>query len=183
MSRCRSASNQLKGKVMLKLQRYAIVFLTGSFACAGLSAQEIVSTPNQAAANQAAALEATAPRHPSLSPVFEDFGGKPGLVALMDDFMDNMMADPRMRPFFAEVDRERVKAKLVEQFCVILDGPCEYTGDANTVVHEGLAIDRADFNALVENLQRAMDKHEIPFRSQNKLLAVLAPMHTDIITE
>lgn len=179
MSRCRSAFNPTVGtQSMFKYSHHVVALVIACFACGGICAQEIPSTPEQKAA-----LEATAPRHASLAPVFEDFGGKPGLVALMDDFMDNMMADPRMRPFFAEVDRERVKAKLVEQFCVILDGPCEYTGDANTVVHEGLAIDRADFNALVENLQRAMDKHEIPFRAQNKLLAVLAPMHTDIITE
>lgn len=135
--------------------------------------------------DRAVALAATAPRNPGLAPVFEQFGGKAGLIALMDDFMDHLMADPRTRPFFADpdVDRVRVKDKLVEQFCVILGGPCEYTGDANDVVHEGLGITRADFNALVEVLQTTMTEHDIPFRAQNKLLAELAPMHTDIITE
>ncbi|MDN5924337.1 MAG: group 1 truncated hemoglobin, partial [Xanthomonadales bacterium] len=42
---------------------------------------------------------------------------------------------------------------------------------------------RADFNALVEDLQKAMNKHAIPFRSQNKLLAKLAAMHNVIITQ
>ena len=42
---------------------------------------------------------ASAPRDPALKPVFEQFGGKPGLVALMDDFMVNLMADPRTRPY------------------------------------------------------------------------------------
>jgi hemoglobin len=27
-----------------------------------------------------------------------------------------------------------------------------------------------------------MDKHQVPFRAQNKLLAKLAPMHRDVIT-
>jgi hemoglobin len=31
-------------------------------------------------------------------------------------------------------------------------------------------------------LQFAMDKNQVPFSTQNKLLAVLAPMHRDIIT-
>lgn len=137
------------------------------------------------AASTAAASESypTAQAHPSLKPVFDEFGGKPGLTALMNDFMDNLMADPRTHPFFAPVDREHVKQELVLQFCVILGGPCTYTGQNMTSVHKGMGVNRADFNALVEDLQKAMNKNHIPFRAQNKLLAILAPMSRDIITK
>lgn len=122
-----------------------------------------------------------APRDPSLRPVFDQFGRKPGLVALMDDFMVELMADPRTRPFFAHVKRRHVKAELVDQFCVILDGPCRYTGKDMTRVHDGLDIHRSEFDALIEDLQKAMDKHHIPFRAQNKLLARLAPMYRQMV--
>jgi hemoglobin len=125
----------------------------------------------------------TAQPHPGLKPVFEEFGGKPGLTALMDDFMDNLMADPRTHPFFAPVDRDHIKKELVLQFCVILGGPCTYTGHSMTEVHKGMGVNRADFNALVEDLQKAMNTRHIPFRAQNKLLAILAPMSRDIITQ
>jgi hemoglobin len=124
-----------------------------------------------------------APRDPALKPVFDAFGGKAGLTALMDDFMGNLMADPRTQPFFAHVDREHIKAELVDQFCVILDGPCTYTGKNMEKTHRGLDIHRSEFNALVEDLQKAMDKHGIPFRAQNKLLAKLAPMHREVVTK
>lgn len=123
-----------------------------------------------------------APVHPELEGVFEDFGGMPGMTALMDDFMAIMMEDPRMRPFFENTDRERVKRQLAEQFCAILGGGCTYTGRDMEATHAAFDIDRADFNALVEDLQIAMNRHDIPFRSQNKLLAVLAPMHREVIT-
>lgn len=132
---------------------------------------------------QSAAMAASAPRDPALKPVFEQFGGKPGLVTLMNDFMDNMMADSRTRPYFAETDREHIKAELVDQFCVILDGPCTYSGKDMVKVHRNLGINRAAFNALVEDLQTAMNKNRIPFRAQNKLLAKLAPMHPAVITK
>ncbi|MGN2252812.1 group 1 truncated hemoglobin [Frateuria sp. GZRe12] len=124
-----------------------------------------------------------APRDAALKPVFDEFGGKAGLTALIDDFMVNLMADPRTRPFFANVDRAHVKGELVDQFCVILDGPCTYTGKNMEQVHRGLDIRRSQFNALVEDLQKAMDKHGIPFRAQNKLLAKLAPMHREVVTK
>ncbi|KGI77534.1 group I truncated hemoglobin [Oleiagrimonas soli] len=133
--------------------------------------------------SNAKAMAASAPRDPALKPYFADFGGKAGLKALMEDFMANLMADPRTQPFFAHVDRTRIKHELVDQFCVILDGPCTYTGASMAQAHRGLGIKRADFNALVEDLQKAMNKHNIPFRAQNKLLAKLAPMHRDIVTK
>jgi len=133
-------------------------------------------------AERQAAMAASAPRDPTLHPVFVQFGGKAGLVALMDDFMDDLMADRRTRPYFEKVDRERVKAQLVDQFCAILDGPCKYRGKDMQRVHRKLGIDQAAFYALVENLQQAMNRHRIPFRAQNKLLAKLAPMQKAVIT-
>lgn len=122
-----------------------------------------------------------APVHPELAGVFEDFGGRPGLDALMDEFMTVLLDDPRMRPFFEKADQARVKRQLSEQFCAILGGGCVYSGRDMVEAHAGIAIDRADFNALVEDLQIAMNRRGIPFRAQNRLLAVLAPMHREVI--
>ncbi|WP_426689561.1 group I truncated hemoglobin [Rhodanobacter ginsengiterrae] len=153
-----------------------------TLAAAVLLSQAAWAQDGTAMPQQSAAMAASAPRDPALKPVFDQFGGKPGLVTLMNDFMDNLMADPRTRPYFADTDREHIKAELVDQFCVILDGPCTYTGKDMEKVHRNLGINRAAFNALVEDLQTAMDKSNVPFRAQNKLLAKLAPMHPAVIT-
>jgi hemoglobin len=50
------------------------------------------------------------------------------------------------------------------------------------LAHKGLHLDEAQFNALVEGLQAAMDDCDVPFRTQNRLLAVLAPMERDVVT-
>lgn len=122
------------------------------------------------------------PVHPELVGVFErDFGGMAGMTALMDDFMAIMLEDPRLRPFFENTDQPRIKRQLAEQFCAILGGGCTYTGRDMVAAHTAFAIDRADFNALVEDLQIAMNRRNIPFRAQNKLLAILAPMHREVI--
>ena len=115
--------------------------------------------------------------------LYTAFGEKAGLVGIMDDFMANLLKDPRTRPFFENADQTRVKEQLVDQFCFILNGPCEYKGAKMKPMHAGLGITRENFNALVEQLQIAMDKHAVPFRAQNRLLAVLAPMHRDIVTK
>ena len=123
-----------------------------------------------------------APADPTLLPVFEQFGGKAGIDALMEDFMIKLIEDPRTRDYFSEADQKHIKAMLAEQFCVILGGPCTYTGKSMKEAHAKLAINKGGFNALVEDLQLAMDMHKIPFRAQNKLLAKLAPMHREVVT-
>ncbi|MBX9810629.1 MAG: group 1 truncated hemoglobin [Burkholderiales bacterium] len=115
--------------------------------------------------------------------VYKNFGEKAGLIRIMDDFMASLLADPRTRPFFEKANQQRIKEQLVDQFCELLEGPCKYGGAPMKPAHANLAINREHFNALVENLQIAMDKNSVPFRSQNKLLAKLAPMHRDIITK
>lgn len=163
-------------------------------------AQQAISAEEQAMLDEEARLEAEeaaldesprldpnapdpAPAFPELRPVLEDFGGREGLDRLMDTFMAGLLADERMGPFFANADQERVKRQLAEQFCVILGGDCEYSGRDMKSSHAGLGIERADFNRLVEVLQVAMDEHDVPFRAQNRLLAKLAPMHREIVTE
>ena len=145
--------------------------------------EEDSAEPGEAASGSPADMAKTAPSHPELLPVYRQFGEEAGLVKLMDVFMEKLLADPRMRPFFENTDQAKVKKHLVEQFCVILGGPCKYTGRDMKSSHATLGIDRANFNALVEDLQWAMDKQGIPFRAQNKLLAKLAPMHREIETK
>lgn len=156
-----------------------------------LLAAALLATTMQAVAAQdvppthapSAAMAATATPDPALRPVFDQFGGKPGLVALMQVFMIDLLADARTRPYFINSDQEHIKAGLVDQFCVILDGPCTYTGKSMAKSHRNLGIDHAAFYALVEDLQTAMNTQKIPFRAQNKLLAKLAPMYKAVITK
>jgi len=133
--------------------------------------------------NQQSAAMNPAPSDPRLLPVYKQFGELAGLTALMDDFMAQLLADKRTRPFFEQADQAMIKKHLTEQFCVILGGPCTYTGRDMKTVHAELGIHRSEFNALVEDLQIAMNKRHVPYHAQNKLLAKLAPLHRDIETK
>jgi hemoglobin len=129
-----------------------------------------------------AAAQPGAPATPSADDaLYRQLGGQPGLVKLMDDLVQRLLADPRMQPFFKEVDQARLKAELVTQFCQVSGGPCTRSGKDMKRVHAGFDIDRASFNALVEVLQQAMDAQGMAFGVQNRLLARLAPMHRDIV--
>ena len=93
----------------------------------------------------------------------------------------NAARNPRITHHYDDVDIERLRDKLVEQFCVEAGGPCEYSGDSMEESHKGLNIDRGDFNALVEDLIDAMDAEGVAVPVQNRLLARLAAMRGQII--
>ena len=114
--------------------------------------------------------------------LYKAFGEKAGLVVLMDDFMVRLLADPRTGPHFQPANQQHVKEQLVEQLCALGGGPCVYKGADMKSSHANLEIKKSDFHALVEVLQVSMDAKGIPFRKQNDMLALLAPMHRDIIT-
>lgn len=122
---------------------------------------------------------ATPIRDPRL---FEAFGGVDGISRIVDDMVERSVADPRIADIFRASDLVRLRRTLKEQFCYLLGGPCYYTGRTMRDSHVDHGITNAEFNALVENLQLAMDAEGVPFRAQNRLLALLAPMQRDIVT-
>jgi len=109
------------------------------------------------------------------------FGGRAGIHAMTEDFVGRLLADVRIQAQFKDTKLSRLKEKLEEQICQAVGGPCTYTGDPMREVHQGMRVTTADFNALVEDLQAAMEAQGIPFTSQNALLALLAPMHREIV--
>ena len=114
--------------------------------------------------------------------LYKAFGEKAGLIALMDDFMTRLLADARTGPHFKPSNQQRVKEQLVDQLCSLSGGPCVYKGADMKSSHANLDIKKSDFHALVEVLQASMDAKGIAPRKQNEMLALLAPMHRDIIT-
>jgi hemoglobin len=129
----------------------------------------------------ASALAQSAPQRTADDSLYQSLGGKNGLTTLMDHFMERLLADARMRPFFKDADQKHVKEQLVLQLCEVSGGPCRRDGPDMKKAHDGMDVTRGDFNALVEVLQDTMDAQGIEFREQNRLLARLAPMHRDII--
>jgi hemoglobin len=114
--------------------------------------------------------------------LYQAFGERAGLRALMDDFVVRLKADPRIGTQFSETNLENLAKSLTEQLCQLSGGPCTYNGPDMKTAHAQMDITRAHFNALVEVLQQSMDAKGIPFTRQNQMLALLAPMHRDTIT-
>lgn len=113
--------------------------------------------------------------------LYQQFGGTQGIEQVVEDLLFNVADDRRIRHHFVDIDIVRLHEKLSEQICELAGGPCVYTGDDMVKSHTGMGVTRSDFNALVEALQLAMDDNDISISAQNRLLAMLAQMHHEIV--
>ena len=119
---------------------------------------------------------------PSAS-LYDRLGGKDAITAVVDDFVGNVAADKRINGFFAKADVPRLKRNLVDQICQGTGGPCVYTGKDMKSAHKGMGITDADFNALVEDLVKTLNKFNVPAKEQGELLAILGPMKPQIVNQ
>lgn len=161
--------------------RLAVLLLAAALATPAF-AQAPYNLPGEEAVDPYVASNANAgPRQIKDPAVLAAFHGKEGLRRVVDDLVDRNTSDPRISDIFKATDLVRLRRTLFEQFCYLLDGGCDYTGRDMQSSHKDLGLQSSDMDALVENLQKAMDKEGVPFRVQNRLLAVLAPMKRDVV--
>jgi len=113
--------------------------------------------------------------------LYQELGGQPGITRIVEGMLLNIARDGRIRHYFANVDIGRLRGLLIQKFCADTGGPCRYQGASMAESHRGLDLQPADFNALVEDLQLAMQQEGVPERAQNALLARLAPQRGEVI--
>jgi hemoglobin len=114
--------------------------------------------------------------------LLQAFHGRDGIGRIVVDFVARNQADPRIADIFRGQDMNRLRRTLVEQFCYLLGGGCQYSGRDMAAAHKDLGIQAKDMNALVENLQAAMAHEGVAFAAQNAFLAKLAPMKRDVVS-
>ena len=112
--------------------------------------------------------------------LYEQLDGLAGITLIADFFIEEIAYDDRVFARFADSNVERFREKIIEHFCMIADGPCLYTGDSMLATHQGMFISDAEFNAVVEDLITAMERATVPLPAQNRLLARLAALKSEI---
>lgn len=120
------------------------------------------------------------------APLYKRLGGKKAITMVVNDFVGNVAGDNRINGFFAQTaaDPKRLesfKKKLTDQICEAAGGPCKYTGQDMKTAHRGMNINDEHFNALVEDLVKALDKNKVGAKEKDELLAALGGMKGMIV--
>lgn len=160
------------------MRRYYSIY-AGAAALLGLATAACKET-KPPAADTALETAATA-AVPAERSLYDRLGGKDAITAVIDDFVANVAADKRINARFAKTNIPHLKQMLVEQVCQATGGPCTYTGKSMRDAHQGMKITEAQFNALVEDLTKSLDKFKVAETEKSELLTALGGMKGDIV--
>lgn len=130
-----------------------------------------------------ALLPLIAPAVQAEDTLYHDLGQQPGIRRIVGTAIDLFLADPRIRDDFDNINLDRLQDRITDELCVTAGGPCIYKGRSMAAAHRGLMLSRAKFNAVAEDLQTAMERQGLSYRVQNRLMARLAPMQREIVTQ
>lgn len=126
------------------------------------------------------ALSACAHRAPA-DALYLALGAQTGVARLVDEVVQELHRDPRIRALFDNTDDATFKQRLNEQICQLADGGCDYSGLSMSEAHSGMDLSAAQFNYFVEDARNGMSRAAIPIGAQNRLLARLARMREQVL--
>lgn len=115
------------------------------------------------------------------SSLYQRLGGRDTIERFVDVGVERVLVNPEIDFLFENTDVDNLKFHLTEQICELAGGPCRYEGMDMESAHFDLDISAREFNALVEDFQLAMRQTGVPYRLENQVIALLAPMKPAIL--
>lgn len=119
--------------------------------------------------------------------LYERLGGVYAIAAVVDDFIDRIMADPRLNanPKVQEahhrVSKAGFKYLVTEQVCAATGGPQSYTGRSMRDSHAHLEITEAEWQAFLDDLRQTFARFGVPAPEQQELVAIVESTKNDIV--
>ena len=113
--------------------------------------------------------------------LYQRLGGNGAISAVVADAIGNIAADARINQRFSSAGGSRLARNLVDLICARSGGPCTYAGNDMSAAHEGMNIRDDEFDALVEDLAKSLDKFKVPPRERGEVLKMLGQMRNAIV--
>lgn len=115
-------------------------------------------------------------------------GGLDGIATVVDDFVERVLADPRLQknPHVTEAYRRKPKSALkyhvTEMVAWATGGPQIYTGRSMLESHRHLHIAGDEWEAFLDDIRQTLDQYKVPLAEQKELFVILGSTRPDIVT-
>jgi hemoglobin len=111
--------------------------------------------------------------------LYERLGSAYKIAILIDDFIERIMADPRLdaNPRVKEandrISKPGFKYLVTEMTCWATGGPQTYTGRSMGESHRNLLITEAEWQSFMDDFQQSLDTCNVREPEQRELIAIL----------
>lgn len=120
-------------------------------------------------------------------PLYDRLGGLKGITVVVDDFIDRLVVNKTLNRNPA-IDAGRkaspapyLKFQVSQLVCEVSGGPCKYTGRDMKSAHAHLNISAKEWDVMVGEFKKSLDKYKVPAAEQNELFAIVGKTQPDIV--
>lgn len=146
-------------------QLFAALLIMTSMATASVG---LLITPNLIKAEETKSL-------------YDRLGGKGAITAVVDEFVNRIVADSRVNGRFAFTDIKKFKMRNTNLVCQTTGGPCKYQGQDMKKAHVGMRISQNEFDILAGHLASTLKKFKVPKQESKELLGIIGSLRKDIV--
>ena len=120
-------------------------------------------------------------------PLYDRLGGVYSIATVVDDFIERLLvnatlnANPAIAEARSRVPKAGLKFHVTALVCEVTGGPCKYTGRAMKEAHQQLNITEGQWQAMVADFRKTLDKFKVPAKEQEELIAIVGSTKKDIV--
>jgi len=117
--------------------------------------------------------------------LYARLGGKDGVAAIVDAFIEDLLADKRLKKAFSHTTKgpklDHFKQMLEDQLCDMTGGGCHYTGKTMSDEHASMKVTDAQFDAFVQDFQLALEEKQVSKDDEQQVLDQLNLLKDQIV--
>jgi hemoglobin len=119
--------------------------------------------------------------------LYERLGGVYAIATVVDDFIERLLvndvlnANPEIDEARKRVPKAGLKFQVTALVCQVTGGPEKYTGRSMKESHQHLNITEQEWQAMVDDFQKTLDKFKVPKPEQEELFTIVESTKPDIV--
>jgi hemoglobin len=121
---------------------------------------------------------------PASRTLYQRLGGYDAIAAVVNDFADRLVADPRLSRSFGGFSNDRLsqfKTFNIQLVCQVTGGPCTYHGRDMRTTHGGSHVTDAEFDIVAGHLVETLDKFGVKDPERTELLTIIGSLRPQIV--
>lgn len=116
-----------------------------------------------------------------MTTIFEQVGGIDAVNAAVDIFYDKVLADDRIKDFFASIDMDKQRQKQKKFFMMLFKGTADDADDYMRRAHQHLSLNDEHFIAVAENLEATLRELGVPDNLVTEIMTAAAGLHDAVL--
>lgn len=119
--------------------------------------------------------------------LYERLGGVYSIATVVDDFIERLLindtlnANPAIKEARDRVPKAGLKFRVTALVCQVTGGPEKYAGRSMKEAHAHLNITEKEWQAMVADFKKTLDKFQVPAKEQGELIAIVESTKGDIV--